>query len=153
MTEFDRLVLAWGEAAAELASAKDRELKLRNAIVAAGFPSGIAEGVNNRELGQGYVLKATGKFNYSLDNKNNGAAVVAVANALPAHVAQALFSWGADLKVAAYRSLDPTHKRLVDNVLTIKPGQSQLELVEPPSAKAPVVIPTMPAAPLTGWRQ
>lgn len=124
--EISAAILRWQEATRVLRAAIAEENQARLALVGLAFPAPL-EGVNNQPLGNGWILQGTFRNNYSLDNKR----VEAQMKLLPAAVARGLVSWDAKLKVGAYKALEPAHKNVVNEVLTIKPGMPALEIVEP----------------------
>lgn len=129
----DQAILLWLKARKDLNTARLAELNMRNLIVGNEFPSGVPEGTNTIELGNGYKLKATGVLNYSLDKDAVESALDAIEATSPEgkFIAERLVGWTPQLSVAEYRTLPPNIKALIDRVLTIKPGQSQLEFYEP----------------------
>ncbi len=61
----DQLLMAWQASKDALTKAKEAELDLRKYVVSRAFPA-PKEGVNTLELGEGYKLKASVKFNYKM---------------------------------------------------------------------------------------
>jgi hypothetical protein len=116
----------WEDAQVALRIAIALELEARAALTAIAFTN-PTEGVNNAPIGDGRTLQATFRNNYNLDNKR----VEAALKQLPKAVAAGLVSWDAKLKVGAYRALEPAHKAVVNEVLTINPGRPALEIVQP----------------------
>lgn len=125
-------ITRWYNAKQALAVAAKEENEARLALVAIAFPTPL-EGVNNQPLSNGYVLAGTFRNNYTLDNK----LVEQTLKQLPKAIAQRLVSWDAKLKVGAYKALEPAHKAIVNEVLTIKPGLPALELIPPKVPDAP----------------
>lgn len=128
----DNLILSWKEAKAQLDAVKAKEATIRAALVAAAFPN-AKEGVNTLELGNGWQLKATVKYNYNLDKKNTDNAIEKIEETGEdgKFVAERLVTWKPELSIREYRQLDPKHKVIIDEVLTIKEGAPTVELVEP----------------------
>ncbi len=116
----------WQHKQAQLKVAIAEENRARLLLVSLAFPTPL-EGVNNQPLGNGYILQGTFRNNYSLDNKR----VETQLKLLPGEVARGLVSWDAKLKVGAYKALEPAHRNVVNEVLTIRPGMPALEIVEP----------------------
>ena len=61
----DSLLVLWNDKKAAIEAAKNEEMELRKYIVKREFPK-PNEGMNTKELGQGYQLKASVKYNYNL---------------------------------------------------------------------------------------
>lgn len=120
------LLANWQAAAARMREAEKAELDARMALVAVAFPS-PHEGTNNAEVGDGTVLKGKFKYYYNLDN----ARVEGVAEKLPPAIARTLFKWKADLSLSAYKGLEPAHRAIVNEVLTVSPGRPSIEVVTP----------------------
>jgi hypothetical protein len=119
-------VLRWNMAAKQLAEAKREEAEARLALCAIAFRS-PTEGVNNQPLGDGTILQGTFRSNYNLDQPR----VEQQLKLLPKATAANLVKWDASLRVGAYKGLEPAHKAIVNEVLTIKPGMPALEIVKP----------------------
>lgn len=137
-TEFDNLILRWNEKIQALAVAKQEELELRNALITMGWGPAIGEGTHTKELGEGWQLKAKGVYNYKLD-KDNEKVLKAIEkiDTLAPSVGAMIVRWKPELNVSMYRELMPTLRAVIQEVLTITPGQPQLELVPPKTAKKP----------------
>ena len=109
-------------------------MALRKAIFEVQFPN-HSEGTARVPLGNGYQLKAVGKLNYKLDNKD-GATEKALEELETAgnegkFLADRLVKWSPELSITEYRKLDPQYKVIIDKVLTINPGAPTLEIEEP----------------------
>ena len=128
----DELLLRWAELKTELEKAKALEMELRKFIVKHEFSS-VKEGVNNIELGNGYKLKATLKYNYVIDNNKIDSALdkLAKINNEGSFIAERIVKWKADLVLKEYRELEPQYKKIIDEVLTIKDAAPTLEIIEP----------------------
>jgi|WetSurMetagenome_2_1015567.scaffolds.fasta_scaffold497834_1 hypothetical protein len=143
-TNKDQLLLDWRKASTELAAIKTSEMNLRSQVVGQFFTAAIAtplpKGTENVELGNGYKLKAVFKLNYTLDNEND--AVDKILTRMEKlgpegqFIAERIIRWKPDLDVKEYERLDPKYKKLIDEVLTIKPGTPSLEFVEPKGTDA-----------------
>ncbi len=133
----DAKILQWQEAVKALAVAKEAEAALRNEVIAANFAEHKEEGTENVELGNGYKLKAVFKLSYTLDNKEEGVdkalTKLEKMGAEGQFVAERLVRWKPELSVSEYKKLDDKYKKVIDTVLTTKPGLPSLELVEPKS--------------------
>lgn len=134
----DAKILQWQEAVKALAVAKEAEAALRNEVIAANFASHKEEeGTENIELGNGYKLKAVFKLSYTLDNKEEGVdkalTKLEKMGAEGQFVAERLVRWKPELSVSEYKKLAEKYKKIIDEVLTTKPGLPSLELIEPKS--------------------
>ena len=119
---------------------KATEQDWRKDIFAAYFP-GHRKGTVNRDLGNGYILKAVGKLNYKLDPAIDK--VEAVMDAIEkvgnegAFLADRLVKTKYELaegeynKLAADNTTQSEIKALVDSILTITDGSPSLEIVPP----------------------
>lgn len=137
----DQLLMKWDLCKKQVEFAKAQEMELRKYIVSRAFPE-KHEGVNTKELGNGYALKAGVKFNYSLDNDNKkiNAALDAIGKCgnQGAFVAERLVNWKPSLSLSEYRELQDdgsdTGKQIlrhINSVLTIKEAAPTLEIKEP----------------------
>jgi hypothetical protein len=136
----DLLLKRWEQAKLTLEAAKNSEMEIRKAVGAYVFPT-PKEGVNNHELGGGYVLKMGHKLNYKLSGDND--AIEAVEDKCVAlgnegqFLAERIIVWKADFSKSEYNKLDealPTHKAvkdLIDGILEITTGSPSLEIKEP----------------------
>lgn len=116
----------WQDADAAMRAAVQAELDARAYLQSIAFPT-PTEGTNNQPLPDGNVLKGTFTNNYTLEQ----AQIETALKALPHAVAQGLVKWKGELKVSAYKALEPAHKAVVNEILTIKPGRPRLEIVTP----------------------
>lgn len=136
----DMMLKRWEECKATLEAAKNTEMEVRKAVAAYVFPT-PKEGVNNHELGGGYVLKMGHKLNYSLKGDNDAIEAVEDKCAKLGNEGQFLIErvivWEAKFSKSEYNKLDdtlPVHKDVkaaIDSVLEIKPGSPSLEIKEP----------------------
>lgn len=129
--EITAALKAWEDADKAMRAAVAHELDCRALLVALAFPA-PGEGTNNADLPDGRVLKGTFTNRYELAAADK---VHEVEKQLPPALRSQLFKWGADLRVGAYKALEPAHKRLVNEVLTVKPGRPRLELIEEPKVR------------------
>ncbi len=133
----NELLAEWVQAKQTLEAAKAREIELRKAIVAddSFFDPDKEEGTETFDLGGGYKLKATKKINYSMANKQGEtfAALKALSSLGPAsqRIAKDLVNFSASLRLSEYKKLDDQERRIIDEVITTRPGSPTLELVEP----------------------
>lgn len=142
----DQVLLKWQEAKNALAKAKDFELDLRKYVVSRAFPD-RTEGMNTAELGNGYLLKAAIKFNYTLDSDNAKveAALDAVAKVgnQGSFIADRLVNWKPTFLLTEYRELckdDATAdqkqiRKIIESVLTITDAAPTLEIKSPKEKK------------------
>ena len=133
LSNFDKMLLDWKAKKEVLEIAKAEEAEIRAQIVAKVFSEEKLEGTETYELGQGWKLKASKRLNYSLNNKDD--ATEKALEKLPDFVADRLVSWKPSLSIREYKQLDNNQRKIIDRVLTIKPGMPSLELVEPKGKK------------------
>lgn len=136
----DLLLKAWNDAKGVLERAKESEMSIRKAVAAYVFPT-PKEGVNNHELGGGYVLKMGHKLNYNITAPNEAVDKAEDEAAKLGNEGTFLFerviTWTPNFSKSEYNKLDPAlpaHagvKKLVDGLLEIKPGTPSLEIKEP----------------------
>lgn len=137
-------LVQWEEAKETLAFAKERELILRNEVVALFSDADQKKGTENVLLDDGAKLKIVKKLSYNLK-----AELEEVENALdkiealgPQYeiIASRLVKWKAELSVSEYNKLDDTEggdkiKKIIDEVIIIKEATPTVELVEPKAKK------------------
>lgn len=138
----DRLLTEWDNAKAVLERAKASEMVVRQAVASYVFPN-ATEGMNNHELGGGYVLKLGHKLNYNLTAPNDEIDAIEEEAAKLGNegtfLIERIITWKANFSVGEYKKLDkslPLHvqvKALVDKALEIKSGAPSLE-IKPPKA-------------------
>src|ERR1019366_8399257 len=101
----DQLLLLWDQRKKAVEGAKEEEMELRKYIVKRAFPQ-KQEGMNTKELGQGYQLKAGIKFNYNLadnDTVEAGLEKIASLGNSGAFIADRLVSWKPNFLLTEYR--------------------------------------------------
>lgn len=142
----DQVLLKWKDLQEAVTKAKEAEMEMRKYIVKRAFPQ-PKEGMNNLDLGQGYILKAGVAFNYNLDPdlQKVEAALdnIALMGNEGAFIASRLVKWSADFLLTEYRPLqaeDATDiqkkiKLEIDKVLTITDKAPTLEIKEPKAKK------------------
>src|SRR5277367_2005257 len=102
----DQLLTMWDWKKKAIEQLKSDEMELRKYIVSRAFPD-KHEGVNTKELGNGYALKASIKYNYLLDNDNKK--VEAALDAITkcgnqgSFIAERLVNWKPTLSLSEYR--------------------------------------------------
>lgn len=142
MTE-DMLLMLWADKKKAIEAAKEDEMDLRKYIVGRAFPA-KQEGMNSKNLGNGYQLKAAIKYNYNLaDNAKVEACldhISSLGNEGP-FIADRLVSWKPSFLLTEYRALceqkDKGDERaikilgIVNDMLTISEAAPTLEIKEP----------------------
>lgn len=139
--QYDALIMKWQKSKETLEIAKEEEIALRKQVAEQNLlrVEEKKEGVNTNELGNGYAMKTTVKYNYKLTDDNDK--IDAMLDTLEktgnegAFLAERLVSWKATLSVSEYKDLDPKYKKIVDTVLTITEGTPTVELKEPKAKK------------------
>lgn len=143
----DALLLLWADKKAAIEKAKAEEMDLRKYIVKREFPK-AQEGTNNKELGEGYKLKAVVKYNYKLADNDTVEKcldhISALGNEGP-FIADRLVSWTPNFKLVEYRELcerkdkgDAAATKMLDiinDMLTITEAAPTLEIQAPKSKK------------------
>ena len=143
----DQLLLLWQDKKNAIERAKVEEMDLRKYIVKREFPK-PTEGMNNKELGGGYILKAAIKYNYNLADNDTVEATLdrlsKLGNAGSA-IADRLISWSPSFKLLEYRQLIEDKEKgsqfavqaldLINEMLTITKGAPTLEIKEPKKKK------------------
>lgn len=143
----DQLLLEWQKKKDAIETAKAEEMELRKYIVKREFPK-PKEGMNTKELGAGYQLKAGVKFNYNLaDNDTVEATLEKLAGmgAAGSAIADRLVSWKPNFLLTEYRQLCEDKEKgsqfaqtalsVINEMLTITEGAPTLEIKEPKSKK------------------
>lgn len=142
----------WYHLQGQLSEVKAKEMELRNKIVQAYFPDGLKEGVNSRDMPEGWVLKATGSVNRKIEQ----ASILAVSEELKEHYgidAGEYIKYKPELDLPAYRGMvkavdsssgktQEVNKKILktfEQLLIISDGSPQVELVKPKRPKAKVV--------------
>ncbi len=143
----DQLLMLWDENKKAIEIAKEAEMELRKYIVGRAFPK-KQEGMNTKELGNGYTLKAAVKYNYNLADNDivEGCLnkIAALGNS-GAFIADRLVSWKPSFLLTEYRQLcedkDKGDKvaesilNIVTEMLTITEAAPSLEIKEPKAKK------------------
>lgn len=146
MTE-DQLLLEWDRVKKAIETAKATELELRAYIVKREFPK-KQEGMNTKELGNGYTLKAQVKYNYTLaDNdivEDCLNKVASLGNQGP-FIADRLVSWKPNFLLTEYRQLQEDKEKgdkfaievlkAIEPMLTISEATPTLEIKAPKAKK------------------
>lgn len=142
----DEVLMKWEETKKVLETAKEAEMSMRKYVVSRAFPN-ATEGVNKVDLGAGYELKASVKFNYKLDTDIDKVSAVhdeisSIGNS-GSFIAERLFKWSADLVLKEYRALcepnatdeEKQIKKLLEKVLTVTEGAPTLKIKAPKEKK------------------
>ncbi len=139
----DALLLLWQQKKDAIELAKTEEMDLRKYIVKREFPK-PNEGMNTKELGQGYELKATVKFNYNLADNDTVEATLEKLSGMGAEgsaIADRLVSWKPNFLKTEYRQLQEDKEKgsqfastalnIISDMLTITEGAPELIIKEP----------------------
>lgn len=132
-------IQAWQQAAAALDTAKQAELMNRLKIVnEAGLPfTTKEEGGQTLKLYAGWRLALKRTINYTVENdqaKINAALTELFA--IEPVAAQSMIRWKPELNESVYKKLGAEGKKIMAQVVTMKPGTPQLELNAPAEPKA-----------------
>jgi hypothetical protein len=143
----DQLLMKHSEMQKSIASLKEEEMELRKYIVNRAFPQ-KHEGMNTKELGNGYQLKADVKYNYNLaenDVVEECLDELAKIGNQGSFIADRLVSWKPSFLLTEYRQLcEDAEKKsdfaikalaVVNKMLTITDAAPSLEIREPKSSK------------------
>lgn len=143
----DQLLLLWQSRKDAIEKAKADEMELRKYIVKREFPK-PKEGMNTKELGNGYQLKAGVKLNYNLaDNDTVEACLERIASIgnTGSFIADRLISWKPSFLLTEYRQLQidaekgekPAQEilKIIPEMLTITEAAPSLEIKEPKGKK------------------
>lgn len=120
-------IARWEKAEAARLEAVSEELEARAALISLGFPS-PTYGTNKTALGDGRELKATYTRYYKLEN---GPKLQAALKVLPSAIRDNLVKYKPEISVSAYNALEPAHKAVINEVLTITTGRPSVEIVTP----------------------
>ena len=143
----DQLLMLWDEKKKAIEQAKEAEMELRKYIVGRAFPQ-KREGMNTKELGNGYKLKSEVKYNYNLaanDKVEDCLDRISKIGNSGAFIADRLVSWKPNFLLTEYRQLcedkDKGDKvadsilNIVNEMLTITEAAPSLEIKEPKGKK------------------
>lgn len=143
----DEILLLWQQKKEAIETAKNEEMELRKYVVKREFPK-PDEGMNNKDLGNGFTLKAGIKYNYNLasndvveDCLNH---IAKLGNEGP-FIADRLVGWTPSFKLTEYRLLCEARDKgeqhainilkYVETMLTITEAAPTLEIKEPKKGK------------------
>lgn len=118
----------WFTMTQQLDKLKLAEMELRKRIFATYFKSPI-EGTNKVPLTEGWVLKCDHKINRTVDiaSLTNAVAMFAESGIDTA----SLIKYKPELILPEYRKLDDDTRKVFDQVLVIKEGSPQLDIIKP----------------------
>lgn len=143
----DDLLLEWNKRNKAITTAQTEEMELRKYIAKREFPN-ANEGMNTKELGNGYQLKAGIKYNYNLADNDKVEEclnhIAALGNEGP-FIADRLVGWTPSFKLTEYRLLCEAKEKgdqrasdilkVVEKMLTITEAAPTLEIREPKGKK------------------
>lgn len=143
----DQLLLEWQKKKDAIETAKAEEMELRKYIVKREFPA-KTEGMNNKDLGNGYTLKASVKYNYNLADNDTVEATLdklsKLGNAGSA-ISDRLISWKPNFLLTEYRQLQEDKAKgskfaddalnIINSMLTITEAAPTLEIKAPKGSK------------------
>ena len=118
----------WYKLVEQLAAVKDAEMELRKKIFAAYFPNPI-EGTNKAPLAGGWIIKVDHKINRTVDVPtltNMAAELVAAGIDM-----SSLIKYKPEVAISEYRKLGEDDRKKFDQILVIKEGSPQMEIVKP----------------------
>jgi hypothetical protein len=144
----DGMLLMWQHSQKALAQAKESEMEYRKICVNFLVPE-KTEGMNNVELGGGFVAKAQIKFNYKLDSDNDkvwaGLTKIENLGNEGKFVAERLVSWTPNFLLTEYRQLQEDAEKgsqfakdalkVINEFLVITDAAPTLEIREPKKKK------------------
>lgn len=141
----DALLVLWDQKKKAIEVAKEEEMELRKYIVKREFPK-PDEGMNTKELGNGYKLKAGVKYNYNLADNDTVESCLEKLSAMGASgsaIADRLVSWKPNFLLTEYRQLVEDKEKgsqfastalsIIGEMLTITEAAPSLEIKEPKS--------------------
>jgi len=137
-SERDTLISKWLEAQAASKAAVETERLLRVQVMQSFFPEKQPdEGTVNEELGNGYKLKFVFKQNITLnkDKVEDALSEIERLGEDGKFIAGRLIKFKPELSLTEYKQLEPKMKKIIDKVITSKPGSPTIEFIEP-KAKA-----------------
>lgn len=143
----DQLLTQWADLKLKVEHAKAAEMEMRKYIVSRAFPEKV-EGTNNKDLGNGYTLKAGINFNYKIAVDNNKLEEcldrIAKIGNRGNIVAERMISWTPSFLLSEYRLLQDEVNRsveakeimkIVNEFLVITDAAPTLEIKEPRGKK------------------
>ena len=129
-TDINLQIMEWDANATELKHLKDLEMKQRKELIATVFADPKI-GVNNKELGGGYILKA----NLGMDTVLDETVFLLIHADLPPEVVDSCVKFKPSLIAAGYKALAGEWRDLMDEAVITKPSSPSLALVAPKPPK------------------
>lgn len=139
----DQCLMYWQSLKDALIAAKEAELEFRKYVVTREFPK-PEEGMNTKDLGNGYQLKAGIKYNYNLLDNDTVEKCLNKIESLGNEgkfIADRLVSWKPSFLLTEYRTLQDDAAKgskfandvlnVVNEMLEIKEAAPSLEIKEP----------------------
>lgn len=143
----DQCLMHWQSLKDALSAAKDAELEFRKYVVSREFPQ-PKEGMNTKDLGGGFQLKAGIKYNYKLpDNEAVEAGLKKIENLGNdgPFIADRLVSWTPNFLLTEYRQLQEDASKgskfatdalaVIHEFLVITEAAPTVDIVEPKAKK------------------
>lgn len=131
----DNLITGWSDLKEQMNRLKAQELEMRNEIIKRFFSRDLdKEGTINYELGRGWKLKAEFKKTYGFTTTEDlNAALDKLEDQSPEFklLVERLVGWSPKLSVSEYKKLPDDFRKIIDEVIVIKPSQPTVTLVEP----------------------
>ncbi|CUS06491.1 hypothetical protein FDJ62_gp30 [Acinetobacter phage Loki] len=131
----DNLITGWSDLKEQMNRLKAQELEMRNEIIKRFFSRDLdKEGTINHELGRGWKLKAEFKKTYGFTTTEDlNAALDKLEDQSPEFklLVERLVGWSPKLSVSEYKKLPDDFRKIIDEVIVIKPSQPTVTLVEP----------------------
>lgn len=136
-----------------LKKAKEKEMELRNKVVAYFFPAGLKEGANNVDLPEGWKLSVTGVINRKIDVTVEAAVKKEMAEKFQIDAGE-FIKYKPELDLPGYRGLQKAvaassgesqeeAKAILstfEQMLIISDGSPQVELKQPKKATKKVAV-------------
>lgn len=123
---------AWYTLDKQLEKVKEQELDLRKKIAKSLFPNPIEGSKNYYGLGNGFELQMKHSINVSVDEDMYRAKKE---DFTAAGIPEDVVKWKPSLVGAKYDALSTPQKRLIDKVISRRPGTPALEIRKPKRAK------------------
>jgi hypothetical protein len=134
----DEILAQWKVAKTTLDTAKADEATLRDQVVAAfsDVTDEMHSGTETVDIGWGHELKIVHSLRYELDKANDYEKTDKALDEIEATLGEEVGALLVDrlvkrkleLSISEYKKLPPKAKKIIDKVLTIKPGSKSVEL-------------------------
>lgn len=128
------LLADWVVAEREARITQQREKDLRAAVVEAFFGKDVKKGTHRIELPSGHRLKLTARENVTLAKRE---VVEDALKKIERHeaggefIAENLIRWKPELDSKIYASIPDKIRKIIDGVITRKPGSPSIEVEDP----------------------